>query len=112
MDRADSSCQMVEVALVEKERNGKHSQGSCTWKSAFPKHVLPLAFPGYSLVGTTMTVAAVVTTMVTQAALTTETATTSIRAITTKATTTKEVTTRETTTRVVSAVAAASATTV
>merc|ERR1712192_258153 len=57
---------MVEAVLVAKERNAKHSQGS-------------------SLVGTTMTVAAVVTTMVTQAALITETATTSIRAVLTVA---------------------------
>jgi len=93
MDRADSSCLMVEAALVEKERNAKHSQG-------------------YSLVGTTMTVAAVVITMVTRTASAMETATTSTRAITTKATTTKEVPTRETTTREVLTVAAASATTV
>ena len=61
---------------------------------------LLLAFPGSSLVGITMIVAAAATTMVTPTASTTET------------TSTRAVTTREITTRAVSAVAAVSATTV
>ena len=80
-------------------------------KAPFQKHLL-IAFLGSSLVGTTMIVAAVVTTMVTQTASTTETSTTTTRATTIKATTTKATTTRAATTREVSAVVAASATTV
>ena len=73
------------------------------------------AFPGSSLVGITMIVAAAATTMVTPTASTTET--TSTRAVTTRAVTTRAVTTREITTRAVTArevlaVVAVSATTV